>query len=280
MTVQERRPAADDLIVLGNRVPIGEYLRELWDRRHFAFALAENDTRSKHLDSFLGQVWHLLNPAMMIAVYFSIFGVILSARDGIDHYVTFLVAGVMVFRFSQNTIVSCCRCIPRNLGLIRSIQFPRSLVPVSVLLEELLSLLPAIGLIVVVAFFDGVDFGIRILLLPVIILLGAMMSLGIGMAGARVGAVLTDLQQILPHFFRIMLYVSGVLFSVRDSIENELLYKAFALNPFYDLVTMARWSITGHPIDRFVVFGLVSWAFVGLAIGGTAFRRAEHRYGG
>jgi teichoic acid transport system permease protein len=280
LTNDRTAPDESQLVVLGQRVPLSEYLRELWSRRHFAFALAENDMRSKHMSSFLGQLWHLLNPAMMIVVYFFIFGVILSARDGVENYVTFLVAGVMIFRFSQNTIVGGCRCIPQNLGLIRSIQFPRALVPVSVLLENLMALVPALGLILVVAVFDGVTFGPRILLLPVVIALGSMFSLGIGMAGARLGSVLTDLQQILPHFFRIMLYLSGVLFSVRDSIDNEFWYKVFALNPFFDLVALGRWTITGHPVDVYVVAGLIGWAFVGLAVGGTYFRRAEHRYGG
>jgi teichoic acid transport system permease protein len=279
MITDERPADTQGLQVLGTRIPLSIYLSELWDRRHFAYALAENDMRAKHMNSFLGQLWHLLNPAMMIGVYFLIFGVILSARDGVDNYVTFLVAGLMVFRFSQNTIVGGCRCIPQNLGLIRSIQFPRALVPISVLLENLMALVPALGLIVVVALIDGVTFGPRILMLPVVIALGSMFSLGIGMFGARLGSVVSDLQQVLPHFFRIMLYMSGVLFSVRDSLENELLWKLFAINPFFDLVSLGRWTITGHAVDRYVVIGLVAWAFLGLILGGAYFRRAEHRYG-
>lgn len=280
LTNKREDESVAELTVLGSRVPLSAYLAELWDRRHFTYSLAENDMRSKHMNSFLGQLWHLLNPAMMITVYFFIFGVVLSARDGVENYVTFLVAGVMIFRFSQNTIVGGCRCIPQNLGLIRSIQFPRALVPLSVLLENLMALVPALGLIVVVALFDGVQFGPRILLLPVVILLGSMFSLGIGMIGARVGAAVADLQQVLPHFFRIMLYMSGVLFSVRDSLDSELLYRLFAINPFFDLVAIGRWTITGHPVDIYPVVGLVAWAFLGLIVGGTYFRRAEHRYGG
>lgn len=279
MTTDERSTVSPDLQVLGTKVPLLVYLRELRDRRHFAYALAENDLRAKHMNSILGQLWHLLNPAMMITVYFFIFGVLLGARDGVENYVTFLVAGLVIFRFSQNTIVGGCRCIPQNLGLIRSIQFPRALVPISVLLENLMALAPALGLVLVVAIIDGVSFGPRILLLPVVIALASMFSLGLAMFGARLGAAVTDLQQVLPHFFRIMLYMSGVLFSVRNSIDNELLWKLFAINPFFDLVSLGRWTITGHPVDRYVVIGLVSWAFIGLGLGGTYFRRAEHRYG-
>ena len=268
-----------DLIVLGTRRPLGTYLREVWQRRDFSYALADNDLRLRHMNSVLGQLWHLLNPALMIFVYFLIFGVVLDARRGVDNYVTFLVTGVIVFRLAANTITACARCIPTNIGLIRSIQFPRALVPIAVVLENLMAAIPALGLVILVAFLDGADVTWRLLTLPVVIGLGSMFTLGTGMMAARAGATLTDLTQVLPHFFRIMLYVSGVLFSVEAMIDNQLIRNLFALNPFYCLVAVARWSVMNAPIGERVLLGLVGWAIGGLIVGFPYFTRAEHRFG-
>ena len=279
LTSAEQRPAADDLIVLGTRQSAASYLRDLWARRHFAFSLADNDLRSKHMNSLLGQIWHLLNPALMIFVYFLIFGVVLEARRGVENYITFLVVGVIVFRFAQNTILGCAQCIPKNLGLIRSIQFPRALVPVSVLLENLLAIVPALGLVLAVAVIDGADLGLRTLLLPLVVIIGAIFTLGVGLAVARAGSALTDLNQVLPHFFRIMFYTSGVLFNVKDAIGNETVQNLFALNPFYCFVATARWSLMGEPLTVYEAAGLFGWTVVALAFGFSYFRRAEHRFG-
>lgn len=269
----------DTLIELGARMPWREYLAELWSRRHFAVALAENDLRAQHMNSVLGQLWHLLNPAMMIAVYFFVFGVVLDARRGVDNYVTFLVVGVLVFRFAQNTIVGCVQSIGKNTGLIRSIQFPRALVPISVVLEELMALLPGLLLVVVVGAIDGVTPTWRLALLPVVILAAALFSLGAGLAGARAGASLTDLSQVLPHFFRVMFYVSGVLFSVHATIDNQVVRNLFALNPFYCIVAVTRWSMLATPAGERVFAGLAVWAGVTLVVGAVWFRRGEHRLG-
>jgi teichoic acid transport system permease protein len=272
-------PVDDGLMVLGTQQPLGEYLRELWARRHFARALADSDLRSKHMSSMLGQLWHLLNPAMMIAVYFFVFGVVLDARRGVDNYVSFLVTGVIVFRFSQSTIVGCAGSLDTNTGLIRSIQFPRALVPIAEVIGQLMALVPALALVFVVALFDGVELSWRILLLPLVILATTLFSLGVGFATARASTTVNDLKQVLPHFFRIMLYLSGVLFSVQATIENQLVRNLFALNPFYCIVTAARWSLLGTPAGERVLLGLTVWTVVALVVGFAWFRRAEHRYG-
>lgn len=272
--------ARDDLMVLGTRVPLRTYLRDLWTRRHFAKGLAESELRSRHMDSVLGQVWHLLNPAMMILVYWLVFGVILDARRGVDNYVSFLVVGVIVFRFTQSAVNGAAKSLGSNLGLIRSIQFPRALVPIAEVYANLLTLIPGLVLVAVVAAIDGVRPGWTLLGLPVVIATAVLFCTGVGLAAARASTVLADLQQVLPHVFRILLYISGVLFSVDVAISDPGLRAVFALNPFYCIVAGTRWAILGTPLSGWVVVALIIWTVLAVTIGFTWFRRAEHRYGG
>lgn len=269
----------DGLVTLGVHQPVILYLRSMWARRDFAVALAKNDLRSRHMNSFLGQAWYLMNPALNIAIYFLIFGVVLNARRGVDNYVSFLVIGVMFFRLAQNAVINCASCITKNSGLIRSIQFPRALIPVSVLIEALLQFIPSIFLIALVTVFDADAPSWNWLGIPLVLTATLTISLGLGLIAARIGAFLTDLQQLLPHLFRIMLYVSGVLFSVDDRIANETIRKLFFLNPFYDIIEGARWAFMGRPIGERVVVGLAAWSVASLVVGLLVFKRGEHRYG-
>jgi teichoic acid transport system permease protein len=268
-----------ELMVLGTRVPLGMYLRDLWMRRHFARNLADSDMRAKHMNSVLGQLWHLLNPAMMITVYWLVFGLILDARRGVEHYVSFLVVGVIVFRFTQNSIIGAAKSIDANLGLIRSIQFPRALVPISEVYAQILALIPGLILVAVVAAIDGVRPGWSLLALPVVIAAAALFSTGIGLFTARASTTLNDLHQVMPHVFRIMLYASGVLFSVDAAIDSPLIKDLFALNPFYCIITATRWSVLGTPAGMWVPISLAVWTLLAVTVGFTWFRRGEHRYG-
>lgn len=269
----------DGLITLGLHQPTIGYLRAMWARRDFAVALARNDLRSRHMNSVLGQAWYLMNPAMNIAIYFLIFGVVLNARRGVENYITFLVVGVMFFRFCQNAIINCASCITGNAGLIRSIQFPRALIPLSEIIESLLQFTPTIVLIAVVAVIDGDGIILNWLAIPVVLLAATLTCLGLGLIAARVGAFLTDLQQLLPHFFRILLYVSGVLFAVRDRIGNRTIQQLFFINPFYDILEGARWAFMGRELGARALIGLIGWSIGSVVFGLLLFKRGEHRYG-
>ena len=269
----------DGLITLGGPPAPREALVEIWQRRHFAWALARSEVRSANLGTVLGQAWQVLNPAFMIGVYFVIFGVVLDARRGVEHYVTFLVAGVIVFRFAQSTITGCASSLARNLGLLRSLQFPRSLIPIAQMLEHLLALVPGLVLVLVVAALDGVRPGPELLALPVVLAVTAAFALGLGFGVARAATALPDLVQIMPHAFRVLLYVSGVLFSVDAFIDTDWMRSLFVFNPFYAAITATRWSILGIETSPMVAISLAVWAVVSLTGGWWWFRRAEHRYG-
>jgi teichoic acid transport system permease protein len=112
-----------------------------------------------------------------------------------------------------------------------------------------------------------------------VIAAAALFSAGIGLIAARASTTLADLQQVLPHVFRILLYMSGVLFSVDAAIESQLVVNLFALNPFYCIITATRWSILGTPTGIWVPIALSIWTLVAVLAGFTWFRRGEHRYG-
>jgi teichoic acid transport system permease protein len=270
----------DGLTTLGlsERLPV--YLRAMWARRDFTIELAKNDFRSNHMDSALGQAWHLLNPAFNIGIYFLIFGVVLDARRGVDNYVTFLVIGVMFFRLVQSAVIDCSSSIGKNSGLIRSIQFPRALVPVSVVLQAVMQFAPSVVLIAIISVFDVGAPGWHWLGIPAVLVATIAIALGLGLLAANIGAFLPDLQQLLPHIFRLGLYVSGVFFAVDERISNETIRSLYFLNPFYDIIEAARWAFMGRPLGERVIVGLTAWAVVSLVAGILVFKRGEHRYGG
>ena len=47
-----------------SRPPVGAYMRDLWSRREFIFAVPRNSLRAQNMDTLLGNFWYLLNPAL------------------------------------------------------------------------------------------------------------------------------------------------------------------------------------------------------------------------
>jgi teichoic acid transport system permease protein len=283
-----REPAPyPDLIRLGGTPPLGEYVRELWNRREFALSNATGELRSQHLDTALGNVWHLLNPTLMIAVYFLVFGVILGTDRGVDNFIAFLAIGVFTYHWAVRAITGGAKAIVSNQGLIRSLQFPRALLPISIVLQETLAFLSSAVVMLAVVLITGE--GLRVdwaLAVPVFGLQFAF-CLGGAFFTARAADRFRDTLNLLPFIFRLAFYASGVLYLVDGRFHNVFeanpwVEQAFLANPFYCLISLWRnalmTSVDIQHVD-WMWTSATSWAAGLLALGLLYFRAGEKEYG-
>lgn len=264
---------------LGADEPLHDYLAEAWARREFAVVVPANDLRAQNMDTVLGQLWHFLNPAALVGVYWLVFGVLLSTDRGVPNFLGFLVVGVLLFQLTQRVAQDGAVAIPRNEGLIRSIQFPRALLPISSLVGQTIAFVPAIGVMLVTLLATGETPSARWLLFPLVLTAHALFNLGLAFLAAKLGAITPDLPQVLPHLFRLVFYLSGILFSVERVVDNDTLVDLCAANPIYAFVTAARWCLIGSTADAGVWISMLAWAVLAPVVGLLWFRVDEHRYG-
>ena len=187
--------------------------------------------------------------------------------------------GVVLFHLFQRVLQDAAVCVVRNLGLIRSIQFPRLLLPVAAVNGQTFAFIPALSVALLSLLATGERPSLRWLVLPVVLAALYVFNLGAALVVAQIGASVRDLQRLLPHLLRLLFYASGVIFSVDAFITSESWRRAFAANPVYDLITCARWCLLGTEVDAAVVTGLVVWCAVLPVVGLFNFRRAEGRLG-
>lgn len=264
---------------LGETPPLGRYLRAVWGRREFAIAVPLAEFRSQNANTSLGQAWHLLNPLLLIGTYWLIFGVVLNTSRGVDNFIAFLTVGVFTFRYSQKCAVDGASSISRNVGLMRSIAFPRAVLPISAVLGETLSFLPSLAVMLFVALVTGEALQWSWLLLPVLFASQFVFNLGLAFSAARLTDRFADVENLLPYAFRLLFYGSGVLYSVEQRVTDPVARMVFTLNPFHAYVSLARDLIMEGRVDGVDVVVALSWTLVLLLGGFLFFRRAEHRYG-
>ena len=123
--------------------------------------------------------------------------------------------------------------------------FPRALLPITSTLTEAMATLAPIIVIYIVAVLSGEAPALRWLALPVFLAVQLVFNFGAALLAARATNSVSDLNQVLPFVFRILLYVSGVLFDVRLYAEGKGYEWLFQLNPIFCIVTLTRWSILG-----------------------------------
>lgn len=129
---QAARPMSDtELQPITVRPSLGDYLRDLRERREFMVYAPAAELRAVNFHTVLGNLWLLLNPALSILVYYVIFGLLLNADRGTTNYIGFLTVGVLVYGFLSSCVTGGSRAITANINLVRSVHFPRAVLPLS-----------------------------------------------------------------------------------------------------------------------------------------------------
>lgn len=271
------------LRALTAELPTRDYLAAMWSRREFAVALPLEEVRSAHQNTLLGNVWHLGNPLLSVAVYYIVFGLMLEANRGVDNFILWLSLGVFAYRLTTGCVLGGATSIRRNRGLMRSIRFPRALLPISVVLSELLTFgfqLVVLGLIAVAT---GAPPSSRWLVLPAVVALHSALNLGGAFVAARLNDSFRDIEQIIPFVFRLLMYISGVMFPLepllaRDAIPTFVRH-VVEWNPLVYVLELYRWVFLGSAVEPAGVVRLLVISVVLLAFGFRFFRAGEYRYG-
>lgn len=276
---------------MGVRPALRPYLRQLWQRRDFTVVLATSKATARHQNNYLGQLWSLINPILNAFVYVLIFGFVLHvSREGTNNAVAFVVIGIFMFRFFETSVNAGQKSIKDNISLVRSVHFPRAVLPISGVLAELTTLLPAIVVMVLIAWASGYipdpSFAAVpiswewLLIVPAVALLW-LFNTGCAFMVARWVAITPDLQNVIPYVMRFLMYGSGVIFSI-DRFLDPPASMVLQYQPVAVYLYLARSAIMddpAFPIDP-VMWGVgAGWAIVFLLIGFLIFWRGEERYG-
>ena len=270
---------SDGLFAVGQPVPLRTYLRDLWRRRDYLLRVPLEDLRVQNAHTLLGNLWLLLNPMLQVAVYLLVFGILIDLDRGVDDYLAFLTVGVFVFHQAQRTVSAGARSVVANVGLIRALRFPRAALPVGSTIAQLISFAPVLVVMLVVTVGHGHLPATRWLALPGLVALLTAFGLGAGLLAARANHTYRDFENLLPFLFRLLFYLSGVLYSVDRLVEDATLRALFALDPLYCLVTVWRWALLDSEAVGLVWLGAVVWPVVTLVVGFVAFRSREATYG-
>ncbi len=274
---------------VGVRPPLRDYIRDTWRRREFAKTLATSSAFAENQNSYLGQLWAILNPTMNAFVYFLIFGVVLQLTRGQENGIGFIVVGTFMYRFFSESATGGAKSVQKNLNLVRALHFPRSLLPISTVMANLAGLVPAV--FVMCAFvlgsavlpsvtFGGVDWE-WLLIVPAVGLL-YVFSTGVAFMLGRVVERVPDVGNLLPFVLRILMYASGVIFPIDRYISEPVLSAIMGYQPVAVYLNLARQALLNEPnipLDWSLWAWGAGWAVLFFLVGFVFFWRAEARYG-
>jgi teichoic acid transport system permease protein len=254
------------------------YLADLWEKRRLIWHLARTELKAEHYDTAFGQVWVVLDPLLLAAVYFVLRSVVRPAGSAVNRnaVISHLIWGVFFFTYVQHTLMHGSRSIVRGRGLILNASFPRALLPLVSVVRSIFDFIPTLIVFFIFQAVLGQPFGRSLIMLPVVIVLLTIFNIGLALGFAPLMVFFRDTAGFLPYATRIWLYLTPVLFSTAEIPKNLKPYLQW--NPLYPYFAALEQIFRGQwPTNRYFVT-MALWAFGVFFAGAIAFLSKEREY--
>ena len=256
-------------------------LSYLWPWRHRGLIaqLARREVHARYRQSWLGLVWVVLTPLMMLGVYTLVFRHVMRVRwygleEGNLEFALRIYAGLAVFNFFAECVNRAPTLVLEQPHLVKKVVFPLEILPWAAAVSASVGLAVSGVLMMVLAAFSQTGLPITVVALPLVWVPLLPLVLGLGWLLAGLGTYVRDVGQLLGMVVSALMFLSPIFFPVEalpESVRSVML-----LNPLAWVMTGTREVLlAGHwPDWRALLLLFVTCTLVAM-LGAAFFRKAR-----
>ena len=265
------------------RLGVKSALRELWSARELTANLVRRDLKVRHRGSFLGMLWSLATPLLIVGLYWFIFSYIFKQPLATDvprpdgqkpAFALYFFAGLVMWNYFSTAISASTGSVTGAGYLLNKVYFPRAILPLTSVLSSLVTFAFEFSVLLIAAV---VSFGApspHLLWLPLLVALGAALAFGFALLLSAVTVLLRDVAHFVGVFMQLWFWGTPIIYSLQLVADRPGLVRMLELNPVTGLVVSFRNIVV---LDHAPAFRLLAYdaafAAVMLALGAWAFSR-------
>ncbi|MBP2257441.1 ABC transporter permease [Virgibacillus alimentarius] len=214
------------------------------------------EMKSANKNNYLGMAWELITPAILIMIYWLVFGVGIRQRadvpvgDMVVPFLYWLMAGYMVWLFFSQSTTNGSKSIFSRLKIVSKMNFPMSIIPNYVICARFMVHAGLVAIIIVILQFGGYPINIYYLQIPYFAIATYIFTYALALILSTLSALVRDVHKLLTSTMRIGIYISPILWDVSNikqdgSIATAIITAIVRLNPLTYLIDGYRAGFFG-----------------------------------
>jgi lipopolysaccharide transport system permease protein len=246
--------------------------RDLW----WQFTVRAVELR--HRGSYLGIIWAVLNPLLMLGLYMFVFGVIFKIRFGVlpqESSIDIALAiflGLILFHVTAETLGVGPTIIVGQPNLVKKVVFPLEVLPLAQISAFWFHLLISLGLLLIGIVVLGRGLTLAGLLwLPVVLLPHLLLTTGLCWFLAAIGVFFRDINQVIQFVAQIMLWASAIFYPISRFHGSSVIWNVLKWNPLLQTVQLARCALLWHQPLNLLCLGYTYAIGTAVFLGGSWF---------
>lgn len=255
---------------------IVERMKNAYRYKDLVIQLVSRDLKLKYRRSFLGYVWSILNPLMIMLVMTIVFSHIF--RFDIANYPVYLIIGQTLFNYMNNSTSHAIYSITDNAALLKKTYVPKYIFTLSKITSGLVDFLFSLGAMLLVMLITRTPLNLKMLYLPIVAIQLYLFCLGMGMFLAQAQVFFRDIQYIYNVVIMAWMYCTPIFYPI-TMLPDKLKWIIVHLNPMYIYIQQFRSIVLSNCFEG-PKFELAGWAYAGIAlvIGCWSFFKTQDKF--
>lgn len=244
---------------------------DIWRNRYLLGQLIKRDVLLRYRGAMFGVLWIFLSPLAMLAIFAFVFGHIFQARwpqqqEGLPFWLI-LYSGLIVFNIFAEAVSRSPSAVRGYPSFVKKIIFPVEILPLVPLGAGMVHGAFNFLILLVALAWTG-HLHTQVLFFPFLLIPLLLLALGFAWFLAAWGVFIKDMNQIVPLFVQMLMFLSPVFYPV--SAVPEVLRPIYLHNPLGAVIEAGRAAAMGIPIPwtPWITALAIGWA---AAILGYAF---------
>jgi lipopolysaccharide transport system permease protein len=234
----------------------------LYKNRSVLLSTTFSDIKARYVGTVFGLSWSVIYPLLFLALYAVIYTMVFRVRIGSSStfdYTLMIFSGLIPFLGFSEALGTGVTSVVQNKNLVKNTLFPIELIPVKTVLTSSVTMLFGLCIILPVLWFRGEAF-VTQLMIPVIIVLQLLFTIGLIWILSALNVFLRDLGQVMAIIILFLMLVSPIAYTI-DMIPKHLMILMYP-NPLFYLIMLYRGCIMqGHiPVNLLLVFTGISFS--------------------
>ena len=243
-----------------------ERLKDLWAHRELLWNMTVKELKVKYKRSVLGFAWSFMTPLVMLLVFSLVFSILARGGD-VKWYAVFLMSGLLPWLFFVNSLMQAVGSIVGNPGLVKKVYFPREILPIAVVGSNIVHFILQMMVFFVFLLLIRWHFSPWLLLMPVILLLQVVFTLGLALLVSAVNVYLRDVQHFVEVLLTAWFWLCPIVYPVALVAEQfPKFMPVYLANPMTNIVLLWEYVVYNPHYYGPEVAYISLWGILGTAI--------------
>ena len=253
-------------------------VRELIGARELTANLVRRDLKVRHRGTFLGMLWSLTTPLLIVGLYYFIFKYLIGASPATDvarpdgHAVPFAVyffCGLTIWNFFSNSVTASTGSVVGSGYLLSKVYFPRAILPLSTVLSAGVTFCFEFAVLSVVTVAVVGPPGVHLMWLPLIGTVVFALASGLALLLSAVTVFLRDVAHFVGVLMQVWFWATPILYSLQYVSSRPGVVRVLELNPLTGVVVSFRNVVLLNHAPDFRLLAYDAAVAVALLAGGA-----------